>query len=97
MAKKVQTEHKAADKLDTAYAEQVSKLQELQVKCYETEVPAVLAEFEKLERSRIAAVASALQAFLDLERRLPHVCVCLCVVVFVVFVVFVERLFPSGG
>lgn len=55
------------------YAEQVSRLQELQVKCYETEVPAVLAEFERLERARIAAVASALQVFLELERRLPKV------------------------
>ena len=71
LAKKVQTEHKAADKLDTGYAEQVSKLQELQVKCYETEVPAILAEFEKLERGRIAAVAAALQAYLDLEQKLP--------------------------
>ncbi len=71
LAKKVQAEHKAADKLDTGYAEQVSKLQELQVKCYETEVPAVLAEFEKLERARIAAVAASLQAYLDLEQKLP--------------------------
>jgi hypothetical protein len=71
LAKKVQTEHKSADKLDTGYAEQVSKLQELQVKCYETEVPAILAEFEKLERGRIAAVVAALQAYLDLEQKLP--------------------------
>ncbi len=71
LAKKVQAEHKAADKLDTGYAEQVSKLQELQVKCYETEVPAILAEFEKLERARITSVMGALQAYLDLEQKLP--------------------------
>ena len=60
LSKKVQSEHKAADKLDTAYAEQVSKLQELQVKCYETDLPAILADFEKLERQRVEGAMMSL-------------------------------------
>ena len=71
LSKKVQSEHKAADKFDTAYAEQVSKLQELQVKCYETDVPAILADFENLERQRIEAAASSLSVSLDLDGKLP--------------------------
>lgn len=72
LAKKLSTEHKNADKMDTGYAEQVSKLQELQVKCFETEVPAVLAEFEKLERGRIEAVKTALLQYVELEKKIPQ-------------------------
>lgn len=70
LSKQLSSQHKAADQADTSYAEQVSKLQELQVKCYETEVPAVLADFERMERSRIDAVKSAFEQYVRLEERL---------------------------
>ncbi len=42
-----------------------------QVKCYETEVPTVLAEFERLERQRVDGVRVAFQAYVELETKLP--------------------------
>eukprot|EP01091_Cochliopodium_minus_P019094 TRINITY_DN7919_c0_g1_i1.p1 TRINITY_DN7919_c0_g1~~TRINITY_DN7919_c0_g1_i1.p1 ORF type:complete len:466 (-),score=183.44 TRINITY_DN7919_c0_g1_i1:104-1501(-) len=71
LEKKLGTETKTADKADTTYQESIQKQQELEVKCWQTEVPSVISELEEIEKLRIECVKGALENYINLERGFP--------------------------
>ena len=73
LAKKLGAETKKADAADSAYQESVQKQQELETKCWHTEVPSAVAELEEIEKLRVECMKSAFENYINLERGFPPI------------------------
>jgi len=67
VTKKLNAEKKNAEKADDDYKKQITALQDLENRFYDTEMPQILREIEQLEKERIEKVAAALNSFVKAQ------------------------------